>query len=335
MAKKVPPSEEVSADGKLNWGGFSLKIRSRLISAWDRARANRVDQRNQSIAHDVEISRAKTGVQVRLIEALGDQAIKLLESDTTFARRAVEAHFGNMLSAQENLESVLIAAEEQLALAPPASEEPNAPNELSSDFLGRFDRHAREASTEELRQKWAGVLAAEVRKPGSISNKVMRIIDEIPSEVAAAFQKLCENALGNVLPKHLTGELDFNVIKRLVEYELIYDPGISGHNRLSIDGAFENQDIWILHFMHTALAVYKLLDKSQFNSNDRFLKIRNEKAEISIYLLTDVGYKISSIFQKNEKEIVNKLYDSIVLIHPNMKFIPLFVDDSGELKFAR
>jgi hypothetical protein len=56
--------------------------------------------------------------------------------------------------------------------------------------MNRFERFAEDASTDELRQRWGRVLSAEIRKPGTFSPKVLRIVDEIDQSTAAIFERV-------------------------------------------------------------------------------------------------------------------------------------------------
>ncbi|WP_158511628.1 DUF2806 domain-containing protein [Bradyrhizobium sp. CCGE-LA001] len=149
-----------------------------------------------------------------------------MKTDRAFADRAVDAYLRSIGLQQENKDSVARHALEDLRRDPRADANDKA---LSPDFLHRLERHAQDAATEEAREKWGRVVAAEVRKPGSITARAMRLIDELDPAAAMLFEELCVNRLADTVPTCLTGELKFPVRKALVEAGLLVDPGTFGH----------------------------------------------------------------------------------------------------------
>ena len=54
-------------------------------------------------------------------------------------------------------------------------------SELCPDFMARFQRYAEDACTDRLRERWGNVLAHEIKNPGSLTHRDLRLIDEAES----------------------------------------------------------------------------------------------------------------------------------------------------------
>lgn len=73
-------------------------------------------------------------------------------------------------------------------------------NPVSAEFVSRVTANIRHATSEELKNRWAGVIASEVLRPGTFSTRVLRIVDEIEVETANTFAKLAQLDVDGVIP---------------------------------------------------------------------------------------------------------------------------------------
>ncbi len=85
---------------------------------------------------------------------------------------------------QENIEAISYVAQQQL------------PDEVSDvpvdpDWATRFFREAQDVSNEQMRQMWGKVLAREVTKPGSFSQRTLAVAGNLTRDDASNFEKLC------------------------------------------------------------------------------------------------------------------------------------------------
>ncbi|RUM18423.1 DUF2806 domain-containing protein [Rhizobium vallis] len=232
-----------------------------------------------------------------------------LKSDPQFAARAFEIHFGMIARKQINREGVLGYAIEDLKTSPPTEIEAAAgPEELNQPFMDRFEGYAGEASTEELRQRWGRVLAEEVRSPGTFSNKVLRVVDEIEAITAKLFEDACDHRIGNTLPKCLTGEIPYDTVIALTTAGLLVEPGL-GQNRSFQEGKDDaGKDIWLISFDDYALVFPKdveLPDRGLIHmtaSGTAVYRNHTGKPATSVYILTNEGVAISSILPDKSHE---------------------------------
>lgn len=67
----------------------------------------------------------------------------------------------------------------------------DASSGVNHDWLERFMDSAGFVSEEQVQQMWGKVLAKEFEKPGSTPHNMVRILSEITSKHAKAFQKIC------------------------------------------------------------------------------------------------------------------------------------------------
>jgi hypothetical protein len=93
---------------------------------------------------------------------------------------------------QINREAVWVEMDESVrALPPPSLTEPQDDSlELEEDWINIFASYADRASSERLRQLRGRILAGEIRKPGSFAPSTLRVISEMDTEIAAAFQEV-------------------------------------------------------------------------------------------------------------------------------------------------
>jgi len=78
-----------------------------------------------------------------------------------------------------------------------------------SRWVSVFTESAQHASTDELRDTWARILAGETERPGSISIRTLNTLDRLDQATARLFRRLCSMASYILLPN---GEyLDYRV----------------------------------------------------------------------------------------------------------------------------
>ncbi|MBB2703121.1 MULTISPECIES: DUF2806 domain-containing protein [Rhizobium] len=296
--------KETSVSVSLTTAGVEAKARSRLLSAVDRLGGNIFEFANSFLEAGTSRRRATIEGERALIEATAKWGIERISGDTEFAERAFANHFKKIAAAQINREEVLEAAIEDLCHSPPSSSAAIETETLSGPFLDRLDQYAAEASTEELRERWGRVLAAEVRKPGTFSNKVLRTIDELDAVTAALFEKVCTHRLGNVLPRCLAGQLSFDDQVRLTEAGLLVEPGLGQHREFARTKTTGGDDIWIMVFSDDLVFTFPIETaippRSHFlgNGNEPIMQ-NGEGVGVPVYVLSEVGSAISSILQDN------------------------------------
>lgn len=297
-------SNEVSISAELTPTGVKAGAKSRLVSAIDRIAGGLFDLVNVPLERAAQKGRAKTTTDTKFIEALGEKMLEMLHSNPEFAARAIEQTFKIGIRREENKAAVITAALEDLRERPPTEEQnANPQEELSEEFTTRLERYAEDASTDPLREKWGRVLASEVRNPGSMIPRAMRIIDELTPETAALFERLYTFGAGDLIVRHLAGELSFGDRQRLVSSELIDPP--TGQVQLSFEGTEgRGLPIWLVGIGSWAISIPKSFDANSLGHDQKKALIQHEgKPVVPIYSLTPAGAAIASILPSDHATV--------------------------------
>jgi hypothetical protein len=248
-------------------------------------------------------ARAKTTADVELIEALGARRVAMVNANPELAAQAIDQHLSKIGRRHANkLASVKAALEDLTANPPDGPQEQSETNELDLDFLNRYERYAEDATSDQLRERWGRVLAAEVRSPGTFSPKVLRSVDEMDSATASLFESFVSSRLADVVPKALTRELLFEEQARLVGAGLLVDPGFAGQVRLSNSVTDQSGvQLWLFGFDDDGIALSSPVTVT--NLEDKFINFGDEPGRpvMPVYVLTDTGVAIASIL-KDEKD---------------------------------
>lgn len=303
---KDPLKEEVSLSVDLTESGVTARAKSRTIAAIDRLCGNAADWVNLKLERGLGRERALLEGEKEIIDAVTKQAVQRLGMDRDFANRALENHFGKLFTAQANKDAVAQEAVKLLEHQPPSAQETGSGEDtLREEFIGRFEHYAEGATSEELRRRWARVLSAEIRRPGTFNLKALRVVDELGADTAALFERLCASRLDDVLSKALVGDLSFPETAALTTAGLLIDPGLAGQVRRSSVAADNTGVEWSFFVFGTrALALKKDVP---IPSPDSTLLAGREGAELPVYVLTDVGKSISSILENQERTAIDRL----------------------------
>ena len=293
--------KETSVSVDLTETGITAKAKSRFVAAVDRLGGNLLELINAPLESRVVKQRAVSAGEVKLIEAVTTYGIEKLQHDPEFAGRVAEQFFDRVYQKQTNKDGVLREALEDLRHEPPSESASKAGKpELEEEFLNRFEQYAEGASTEQLRQKWGRVLSAEVRAPGTFSAKVLRTVDEIDAETAKSFEAFCEASFNNVIPKCLSGKLEFPRQAQLVMAGLLVDPGMAGHIAHFGDAnTDQGVELWMFSAADRAVGFPK--GSSIPTNNPEFtgpVIDSGGRPSIPVYLLTDAGTAIAEIFPR-------------------------------------
>ncbi|MFK3688881.1 DUF2806 domain-containing protein [Agrobacterium tumefaciens] len=309
--------KETSLAVSLTESGVEAKAKSRTVAAFDRLGGNLFEWVNVILEVGTSRRRAKIEGEAKIIAATADHAVKLIGLDDNFAARAIASQFGEAARKQLNKDAVIQTAIEDLQHTPPSkSQSTSGPDELSEEFISRFEDYASGASTEQLRERWGRVLASEIRQPGNFSPAVLRVIDEIDAKTASLFEHVCQSRAQDALLKPLTGELDFDTIKRLVEAGLIVEPGlghVDGFREVTLD---DGRAVWFKSLGQTALAFDR--SKTVRSDVDDELTMNDGILSIPVYVLTSVGSAVSKILEDKSEEAVHRIIEKLRQKHPDL-----------------
>ncbi|NTH13563.1 DUF2806 domain-containing protein [Agrobacterium rhizogenes] len=310
-------SNETSISAELTETGIKAAARSRAISAFDRLLGGVADMGNAWLEGVAIRRRAKNEGERLLIEATAKYGVEKLTSDEEFAKRALEGHFNKLARQQINKDAVVAKALEDLRQQPPSEDEANSgPEMISEDFSARFERYAEDATTDDLREKWARVLTAEIKRPNTFSVKVLRVVDELDASIAALFERVCQHQAGGVLIKATLGELAFGETARLVAAELLVEPGM-GQIRIGSE-ITDNQgkNFWFWAFGAIAVALSKTENIPPSDPANLVLTSEQGKPAIPVYVLTEVGRAITAILSDRTFKTVQGLAIRLTEIAP-------------------
>lgn len=136
-----------------------------------------------------------------MAEEVGRQEV----ADPQKLELARQRFVGEAIRKHENVTAVAERAA-QIAQEAPGGDEPVAEDapKPSQDWMNTLTRVAEDASSEELRDRLARVLASEARKPGTFSKSFIRFIDEVDRDVLAAFQRVVPYVFQDKIPKDET-----------------------------------------------------------------------------------------------------------------------------------
>ncbi len=139
----------------------------------------------QEIREKLDTIDGRSRINMMLAEHIGRQAI----ADPEIVNRAKARFLGDLARKQENLEAVALLANEAIEADPDAEQaSESAGSEPSQDWMNAFIREAENASSDDLRQRLAGVLSGEAKNPGTFSRSTVRFISEVEKETLEYFQ---------------------------------------------------------------------------------------------------------------------------------------------------
>lgn len=304
MANEDHLDKETSVSAEITPTGVTAKAKSRFIAAIDRLGGNIVELVNARMEGGVSRRRSIIDGERRIIEAAVHHGIEKMGKDEAFVERALQNHFKSLFVKQDNRDEVLRHAIEDLRLTPPSESETIAgPESLDEEFMNRIEGFANQASSEAAREKWGRVLAAEIRKPGTITNRTLRVIDELDPTTAQVFEKFSASILNNTLPKALVGDLPFNSRTSLTEADLLVDPGLTGQILNPSDAEIWSKKVWVFRFEDYCIAIPQ---NAQRKESD-VVSWEDNIPKIPVYVLTDVGRAVASILPRNEAQTLVRL----------------------------
>ncbi|MGC2855933.1 DUF2806 domain-containing protein [Novispirillum sp. DQ9] len=313
MTTKDPLAEETSISAQLTESGLTASAKSRFVAAVDRLCGNIVDRLNVPIEETVAKRRSRLQGDLKIHEAALESALRRIAVDPSLAERALNGEFYAIIRKQENKDAVV-----NEALADLSGPCPESPGQMGADkpidpaFLDRFETYAEGASTEELRHRWGRVLASEVRRPGTFSHKVLRVIDELDSDTASAFERLCKNRIVDCVPRCLSGELPFAEQLALVGADLLSAPGPFCQVAIAVEMTLSNGELrWLIHFGGHGVALPNPFPFEIGRGTEDALMLNDEKPAVPVYILTMAGAQIANILPDLQKSVFDALVSKI------------------------
>lgn len=309
MTKDVLDNE-VGVSGALTETGLDAKAKSRLVSAFDRLLGNAVDWLNPGMERRAARTRALSEAEGQIISAAAKVVSEQVAVSPELAKRVLENQATAAVRRQENKDGVVKMAIQDLRSDPPSTEQNlSSSDELSDQFLTRFERYAEEATTDTLRERWGKILASEVRSPNTFSQKTLRIVDELDFETAELFQRIVANKLLKYIPKHLSGEIKLSDLIVLVQAGLLVEPGITGHtlHLTKVDWLAPNTQRHTIRFKNYGIA----RDSDLSFQQAKYIRRKGDNLAFEIYVLTTAGEAISRILEIDEEANCRRLLECL------------------------
>lgn len=177
----------------------------------------------------------RSRINAIVADEIGRQALM----DPEFMERAKARLLGDMVQRQENVEAVAARAKAKMDAMPEgeATAEASGP-EPSQDWVNSFTREAELASSDELRERLAEVLAGEARKPGTYSRATVRFIAEAERDTLDAFGKALQHRVSDAIirdPKEWNSGAWFNIGTILEAEGLISGATGFTHKTMTLD----------------------------------------------------------------------------------------------------
>lgn len=335
MAENDHLDNEVSLEVSVTENGGKATLKSRFAAAVDRLGGNIVDAFNIPLESANVRKRAISQGERDLIEATAKYGVHSLGQDSELAKRALETHFGQVMRTQKNKDAVLEEALEHLSVAAdsPSGEDQSVPSgELAPEFLDRFERYAAEASTDDLRSRWGRVLAREVQTPGSMSNKAMRIVDELDPQTAHLFEMVCNKArVGDVLIHCLVSDLT------LPELLALNDAGLINYSNGGVVRFFqrngEARPLLFMRFEDWSVSLRTDTDIPDSGFAEAYAISKYEDRAVSAMIkLTDAGQAVASILPEQSEPTLRRFIEALHTAMPEAKLGLFRYDATGMSK---
>ncbi len=293
--------------------GVRFKSNWRVLNALGNMFARKVDP--DALAKELadQEAMARSAQIVKAYDAAGDQVVAAIKSGGPEGRRLAAALLEGG-SRDRNKAEVAFYALEDLRTSPaPDSSADDGPATLDMEFQSRFERYAEDASTEDLRQRWGKVLAAEARKPGTFSRKVMRAVDELDRVTAERFEELCRRRIYASIPVASAGVLSVNQLLPLVDAGLFAakSPELT---LLPQPGRVAEKEI-IVYYLPCGVGV------AVTRGTERHAKAEigfdsTQGTALKVYVLTDVGKALAEILDYEEASAVVALHCGLKNVLP-------------------
>jgi Protein of unknown function (DUF2806) len=313
MTKDDHLDKETSVSADVTPTGVKASARSRLVASIDRFCGNLFEPWSAMLERSAAETRALSAGRVQVIETLTKLGLDQLGADPELAKRAVANHLDVVLARQVNKDVVVAQAIEDLRREPPTEDEAGVGGDtLDETFLNRFERYAEEATTEQLRERWGRVLAAEVRRPGTFSSRVLRVVDEIDAETAKLFEDMCAYNLDDVLLAGMIDELSVLDQGRLTSSDLIIDPGLGQYRTFRKATRDDGKELWLGNFGEFGIALpadmpQNTLPRHATRGLNLFRPRGDEGPAVPIYVLTQTGRAIASILPNRRENAFAQL----------------------------
>lgn len=169
--------------------------------------------------------RAESEARKSIIQAEGEIISKSLNVPKEFIERASEKYASKIIKEQINLDDICSKTARNLENS---QVNENTSKDIDDEWLNEFEDQARVKSSEEMKFVFSQILSQEIKSPGSISIKTVKLLSQLDKRTAILFEKLCsicislrykDDTIINCCAASLDGEIGSN---SLMKYGLAY-----------------------------------------------------------------------------------------------------------------
>ncbi|HED3891632.1 TPA: DUF2806 domain-containing protein [Morganella morganii] len=172
------------------------------------------------------------------------------------------------------------------------SSEPTS-EDIDEDWLYRWRKNASEIKTEELQQLWGGILAGEVKSPGSFSLRTLDFIKNLSKSEAIAIEKLYKfTFLDRVITNagelygdiYLDQELSFNYLIKLQDLGIV--SGVEAMGLRTTLGS-QKDDHYFRYVIYDDIDGKKIITFENEN--------KEQELVLNVILLTSIGVELGKL----------------------------------------
>ncbi len=271
-------------------------------------------------ADEIQIISKSINKNIALPIHYEDGAICIAAEDANeLARRAQNRALYQEMKKQQNIESVIAKAYDQLENTEEVSEDPVDP-----DWINEFFDNVANVSNEEMQVFWGKLLAGEVSKPKSFSLRTLATLKNLTNYEAQIFTKVAPYILGNIA--------DLN--EGYINYFLLSDPNLLEHNGISFGQILRLSEAGLVTVTGNTMIGFDIEPKHHtvIINRNKCIHIKNSSDQrvalkYPVYPLTEAGTELFPI-ACNTKDLGNDDYILDCLDYLRHKGFGAFYNDS-------
>jgi len=175
-------------------------IKRNILKAANRLCAALIDVPVGYLARRSAEKRSESEGRIRIQMEVTNQIIQQMKVDPEFSQRSGNRFAEKILMEHFNLEKILSMTVGRLKKTKYDSSitqnvEGNSEKVIEDDWLSAFENEACQKSSEEMQERFAHILAGEIKKPGTFSIRAVKLLGEIDSETASIFRTFCSGCI--------------------------------------------------------------------------------------------------------------------------------------------
>lgn len=209
------------------------------------------------------------------------------EDANELARRAQNRALYQEMKKQQNIESVIGKAYDQLANEEVASEKPVDP-----DWVNEFFDNVANVSNDNMQMIWAKLLAGEVLNPGSFSLRTLATLKNLSQNEATLFSQITPYILGNIMQHNAN----------IVSYFLFSDFDLLNRNHIQYSNILLLSDAGLFNIPGNTMINFHMKPEQStlIIGSNKSIRIENKSSQevslcYSAFPLTEAGTQLLPI----------------------------------------